>query len=70
MGEKQVPDLWPGDEREILLLDPGGVTVGSQGHFAPGRNSTPTTTDLRPGWGVAERDVWPFIQGRQSRPWP
>ena len=47
-GEKQVPDLWPSGEREILLPDPGGVTVDSQGHFAPGRNPAPATTDLRP----------------------
>ena len=33
---------------EISLLDPGGGTVGSQGHFAPGRNSTPTTPSSAP----------------------
>ena len=65
-GEKQLPDLWPGSEREIPRLDPGGVTVGSQGHFAPGRNPAPTTTDLPPA--RQEMDVRPFIRGRQSRP--
>ena len=37
-GREASSRLWPRGEREILLLDPGGVTVGSQGHFAPGKN--------------------------------
>ena len=67
-ARNKLPICGPVVSERFFCLTPEGSRSIARGILPLEGICATTTTDLRPGWGVAERDVRPLIQGGKAAP--